>query len=114
MAQLDIGQPFGDNIQQSRVQSNRGAHQCDDKPGLARIVGLAHFAPPSERTVTVPEPRPFSALGLLASLLVYSILDPVDGCEVLVTFDFVDFLGDGGGMAIVGGRRLGRRGHREA
>jgi len=40
MAQLDIGQPFGDYVQEGGIHTDSSANQGDDQPCLTSIVSL--------------------------------------------------------------------------
>jgi hypothetical protein len=40
MTQLDIGQPFGDYIQESGVHADGCTDQGDNQPGLTGIISL--------------------------------------------------------------------------
>lgn len=113
--QLNIRQPLRDNIQQRRIQPNRRAHNCNNKPCLSSIVRLAHFPSPSKGTLMFPEPEAFSTFCSSPCLFVNRILHPVDRRKVFIALYFADFFCYQGWLAIVVGgwsmRLGGRRGN---
>lgn len=113
MTQLDIRQPLSDDVQYSRDQSDSGADNCNDEPSLPSVIRLAHFAPPTKCAFLIPEPRPISSLRPSSRLFLYSILDPINRCKILISLYFPDLIGNRVRMAIVvGWARVNRRGDR--
>ena len=98
--QLHIAQPLRHNIQHPSIQSNGRPHQRNHNPRLPRIITIPDLLfPPSQSPLLSSKgcrsPR-ISSLPLCppSKLFPRSILDPIDGGEVLVTSYFFDFLGD--------------------
>jgi hypothetical protein len=104
VAKLDVGQPFGDDVEKASIQPNCDANDGKDNPPLSSIVGFAYPLPPVELARAVETGLAFPP-SLPAQLLPRGILDPVflaladrfdelrgammtkrvhtDGCEVL-------------------------------
>lgn len=76
MAKLDVGKPFGDNVEKSSIDSNCRAYDGDDNPALGSIIRLSYPVSPVE-AAGVPEPRISFSARLSAQLFSRRILHPV-------------------------------------
>jgi hypothetical protein len=81
VAELDVGQPLGDDAEKSGIQANGSADNGDDNPALRRIVGFPDPLSPVGLAGAVETGLPFPPR-LSPQLFPGSILYPV--CPVLV------------------------------
>lgn len=98
VAELDVRQPLGDDVEHGGVEANGGADQRHHDPRLAGIVGLgdlaAPLAPASAQEDAARVGRGLGQAGFAAGpapqRLARGVLHPVDGGEVLVALDLGD------------------------
>ena len=76
VAELDVGQPLGDDAEKGGVQPDRSADDGDDDPPLGSIVGFQYPLPPVGLAGAKEPGLPFAPC-LSPQLLPRSILDPV-------------------------------------
>jgi len=118
--QLDVGQPFGDNVQARCDEPNRCAHKRDHDPSLSCIVRLIQ-APPPSYCASSPKPDTVAVSlfppGFAPQLFARCILHPIYRREVLISLDlcylFHDGMGGGcfaSGLGIIFGVRRERAG----
>ena len=106
MSQLDITQPFRDDVQERSVETYSSADERNDNPGLTCIIRFCYLSSPyafSSPQENSPGPVrgttdvfAVAAAGFSPQGFAGGILHPVYGCEVFVALDLCYFFDDGG------------------
>lgn len=77
MPSLDVGEPFRDNVQEGRVETNGSTDDGDDYPSLTGLVRSKQLISPVVLTTGVEVTLCLFPAGLAAQALPGGILDPI-------------------------------------
>lgn len=77
ISKLYIGQPLRNDVQKSRIESDRSTYQGNDNPALAGLVGLPELVPPTGLASSTEESCIRSSSSFSSKLFSGSILYPV-------------------------------------
>ena len=92
ITQFNVGKPFGRDVQEASVETNRSPDEREHNPAVGGIIRFPGLTPPSYSAFSLKEASLFLASSSSSQLFSRGILDPVYGGEIFVSFYLIDFL----------------------